>query len=269
MSTRLTPTPRHAPFRPAPIARPKTEIVYPDSDGKPMADNTRQFEIIVALQGGLALWFADRPDVFVAGDLLWYPVEGDNHLRMAPDVMVAFGRPPGHRGSYMQWCEEGIAPQVVFEILSPGNRKAEMDRKFDFYQRYGVEEYYVHDPDRGRLKGWLRQSGRLAEIPSMEGWVSPRLGIRFGLEGTDLVVWRPDGQRFETFVEFGKRSERLEQRAEVETRRARKAEQQAEAEHQRAEAECLAKEAAERQVEQLLARLKQAGIAIENTQSNP
>ncbi|MDV7397274.1 Uma2 family endonuclease, partial [Arthrospira platensis SPKY1] len=31
-----------------------TEIIYPDSDGQPMADNTRQFDYIVMIQGGLA-----------------------------------------------------------------------------------------------------------------------------------------------------------------------------------------------------------------------
>ena len=76
--------------------------MYPESDGKPLADNTRQFEYIVMIEGGLAVLFADRPDVFVAGDLLWYPVEGKPHIRAAPDAMVAFGRPPGHRGSYIQ-----------------------------------------------------------------------------------------------------------------------------------------------------------------------
>ncbi len=70
--------------------------------------------------------------------------------------MVAIGRPKGERGSYRQWEEGGIAPQVVFEILSPGNRFAELLRKLRFYQRYGVEEYYVYDPDRGLLDGWLR-----------------------------------------------------------------------------------------------------------------
>ena len=67
--------------------------------------------------------------MFVAGSLLWYPVEGDNTTRIDTDVMVAFGRPKGYRGSYMQWVEGGIAPQVVFEVLSPGNRPGEMEQK--------------------------------------------------------------------------------------------------------------------------------------------
>ena len=193
-----------------------SDILYPESDGKPMADNTKQFRYIVTIHGGLAALFADRTDVFVAGDLLWYPVEGSNTVRAAPDVMVAWGRPPGDRGSYLQWREGNIPPQVVFEVLSPGNTIAEMTRKFHFYERYGVEEYYIYDPDRGELQGWLRQSDRLEEIPEMQGWVSPRLGIRFALEGLELVLHRPDGARFEGYVELQQRAEAERQRATVE-----------------------------------------------------
>jgi hypothetical protein len=52
-------------------------ISYPESDGMPMADNTRQFRLIVMVQGGLDAQFAQQPDVFVAGDLLWYSVVGN------------------------------------------------------------------------------------------------------------------------------------------------------------------------------------------------
>src|SRR5207253_1075502 len=109
-----------------------------------------QFRWIVTIQGGLDAMFAPDANVFVAGDLLWYPVENEPTIRMAPDIMVAFGRPRGDRRSYLQWKENGIAPQVVFEILSPGNRAREMANKWDFYERYGVEEYYIYDPDRGQ-----------------------------------------------------------------------------------------------------------------------
>jgi len=185
-----------------------------------MADNTRQFDCIVMIGGGLAALFADRPDVFVAGDLLWYPVEGKPHIRAAPDAMVVFGRPPGYRGSYIQHEEDHIAPQVAFEALSPSNTSAEMRKKLGFYDRYGVEEYYEYHPDRGTLQGWLRREDRLEPIAQMEGWVSPLLGIRFGLEGTDLALYHPDGQRFETFVEQAQRAEAERQRADAERQRA-------------------------------------------------
>jgi Uma2 family endonuclease len=124
------------------------DIFYPDSDGQPMSDNTKQFRWIVLIQQNLQSLFAADPNIFVAGDLLWYPVEGDNKTRQAPDAMVVFGRPRGDRGSYQQWKEENIVPQVVFEIRSPGNSQTELDKKLLFYERYGVEEYYLYDPDK-------------------------------------------------------------------------------------------------------------------------
>ena len=140
------------------------QILYPDDDGLPMSDNTLQFQWIVTLQGNLDALFRDDPNVFVAGNLLWYAVEGQPAVRRAPDAMVVFGRPKGYRGSYKQWQEGGVAPQVVFEVLSPGNDEAELGRKFAFYDTYGVEEYYLYDPDANRVEGWQRQRGRYSRF---------------------------------------------------------------------------------------------------------
>jgi hypothetical protein len=75
-------------------ASPTTEAVYPDSDGKPMADFTLQWDWMVKIVGELREVFAGQT-VFIAGDLLWYPVEGDPRIVTAPDALVVFDRPPG------------------------------------------------------------------------------------------------------------------------------------------------------------------------------
>ncbi|MCL1464626.1 Uma2 family endonuclease [Argonema galeatum] len=194
---------------------PTQEIVYPDSDDQPMSDNTEQFQWIVTIKENLEILFAADPDVFVAGDLLWYPVEGNNKIRQAPDAMVAFSRPKGKRGSYKQWRENNIAPQVVFEIISPGNTIKEMAKKLDFYNRYGVEEYYIYDPERVDLAGWQRNSQQELEvIEEINGWVSPRLEIRFEITEDSLQIYRPDGSRFLTSVELEQRARDAEQRAQ-------------------------------------------------------
>ncbi len=232
----------------------KSTITYPERDGLPMANNTEQFHLLTTIAGNLETLFADDPQVFVAGDLLWYPVEGDNTIRMAPDVMVALGRPKGKRGSYLQWLEGGIAPQVVFEILSPGNRKQEMAEKFTFYDQYGVEEYYLYDPARGRLLGWLRnEQGALVEIAAMNNWHSPRLGIRFVLAGLELELYNPDGSRFLSFVELSQRLEQAEQRALEALLEIDEVEQRAEQAETRAEQ-------AETRVKALEEQLRAAGL---------
>jgi hypothetical protein len=212
-------------------------IEYPDDDGLPMSDNTRQFEWIGTIMWGVDALFLNNPRVFVAGDHLWYPVEGEPTIRMAPDVMVVFGRPKGYRGSYKQWEEGNLAPQVVFEILSPGNRPDEMGRKFEFYERYGVEEYYIYDPDEGTLEGWLRRGAHLEKILQMAGFVSPRLRIIFEPgEGPDnLRIYRPDGSPFMKVSESIAKGDLERRRADEERRHAEEQARLADVERQRAE----------------------------------
>ena len=228
------------------------EIIYPESDGQPMADNTKQFRLIVTIKENLELLFADNPNVFIAGDLLWYPVEGNNKLRRAPDTMVAFGRPKGDRGSYQQWKENQIAPQVVFEIMSPSNTAREMSQKLEFYDRYGVEEYYLYDPDKVKLSGWLREGRSLKEIERMEGWISPRLKIRFGINQGDLQIFAPNNQPFLSYVELGKLKQEAEEREQLAQQVAQQAQEREQLAQQRAEQ-------AEAKVRELEAKLRELG----------
>jgi Uma2 family endonuclease len=255
---------------------PGIEIEYPDSDGQPMAENTLQFQWIVTVKEGLGAIFRNDPNVFVAGDLLWYPVKGQPSIRTAPDAMVAFGRPKGYRGSYKQWEEDGIAPQVVFEILSPGNRPAELIEKLRFFERYGVEEYYQYDPENGPLKAWKRGESGLEEIPQTYGYKSPRLGITFlPGEGPDnLKLIAPSGRPLETYEELyesretqeqrvkvaAKRAEAEKKRAEAEKKRAEAEKKRAEVEKKRAEVEKKRAQAANERAERLAAKLRELGI---------
>jgi Uma2 family endonuclease len=178
------------------------DIDYPETDGQPMGDSTIQIRWILKLFTGVDGVFLHQPDVFVAANLFWYPVQGSPSIVTAPDVLVAFGRPKGDRSSYKQWAESGIAPQVVFEVLSLSNTPGEMEDKFDFYQRYGVEEYYIYDPFDVTLQGFRRSKDRLGPIARMKNYTSPRLGIRFDLSGPELQVFRPDGEPFRTHQEL-------------------------------------------------------------------
>jgi Uma2 family endonuclease len=213
-------------------------VIYPESDGLPMAENTVQFRWIVTIKENLEILFAANPDVFVAGDLFWYPIQGNIDIRYAPDTMVVFGRPKGDRGSYIQSREANIPPQVVFEILSPGNTKKEMKKKLEFYDKYGVEEYYLYNPNKNNLTGWSRSNSSnnsLEQITNINGWTSPRLKIKFVLTPTTLEIYRPDGRKFLTPVELEEERQLAQQLAEAERRNAEAERRNAEAERQRAE----------------------------------
>ncbi|MFO0956331.1 MAG: Uma2 family endonuclease [Isosphaeraceae bacterium] len=229
------------------------DLEYPETDGLPMAENTTQFRWIVKIKEGIQAMFRGRDDVFVAGDLFWYPVKGRPDIRLAPDTLVVFGCPPGDRRSYKQWEEGGIAPHVVFEVLSPGNTTAEMRGKLEFYDRHGVQEYYVYDPDNNALQGWLRDEDALESIPSMDGWTSPRLRLRFLRDQETLRLIRPDGRALETYEEIDERADQAQQLAEQAERRADQAQRLAEQADRRAEQ-------ADRRAEQLAAKLRALGI---------
>lgn len=248
------------------------EITYPESDGKPMAENTEQWDWMVKIVGELRVRFRGKR-VFAAGDLFWYPVQGQPTIVVAPDAMVAFDRPPGFRSSYKQWEEDGIAPQVVFEVMSPSNTDREMRSKFHFYEKYGVEEYYVIDPDDSIILGYERGDSGLEPIARMNGFVSPRLEIKFVKSNGDWSILGPDGQPFRTREEWAEEIEAELKRVESETadlrERAMIAEgladqlrKRAENEKARAETEKARADAERREKERLLSKLVAMGVEL-------
>ena len=59
------------------------------------------------------------------------PWKGNRKIRSAPDALTAFGRPKGYRGSYKQWEEGDVAPQVTepggFLQLAAGLLQAQVE----------------------------------------------------------------------------------------------------------------------------------------------
>jgi len=270
--------------------------IYPSSDGKRMADNTLQWEWIALIKLGMDAVFKDRPDVFVAGDLLWYPVKGRIDIRVAPDVLIAIGAPKESRGSYIQFAENNLPPQVVVEILSPSNTTKEMEKKLAFYQTYGVEEYYIYDPIRFIFSVYARRNDTLVlqEI-SEEEWLSPILGVRWSMKNGMLELFRPDGQPFLSYLELieeqntaleelvqqkeelkkkvqmleeqermilaqAHRIEQEKKQVKQEKQRAEQERQRADQEQQRAEQEKQRAEQEKAQKEKLIQKLKELGI---------
>ena len=192
-------------------------ITYPDSDGRPSAENTRHFDWIALFKWNLEALFDDRSQVFVAADIFIYPVEGDNAIRTAPDVYVAIDRPKGPRGSYRVWEEANIFPQVIFEVAAPTITPEEMEYKFDFYSRFGAEEYYVLQPEGDMsVRAWLRTGSALESVDSasLNDFVSPRLGFRLVKRGREVRVHGPNGRRWGTPSEMVTWAKEAERRAE-------------------------------------------------------
>lgn len=63
------------------------------------------------------------------------------------------------------------APDLIIEILSPGNSRTEMRDKFDLYQEAGVLEYWIVSPIEKTIQVWaLNEQGRYIGLPpAVEG----------------------------------------------------------------------------------------------------
>jgi Uma2 family endonuclease len=156
-----------------------------------LAETQFHLDQIVYLLVALQQWFASRPDVFVAADLLVYYVQGDNRRRFAPDVFVARGVADAkrQRRTYLIW-EEGTPPGVAIEVTSRKTRREDTTRKRALYEALGVREYFLFDPQgdylRPPLQGYRLAAGRYEPVEAPPGAADLRLHSL--VLGLDLVV---------------------------------------------------------------------------------
>jgi Uma2 family endonuclease len=164
---------------------PDAEIDYPDTDGKPMAETDFQRDYLTYAVESLRLYFRDRPDVYVSGNLLIYYVEGDPRASVAPDCFVVFGVPAHDRPIYKIWEEDGIVPAFALEITSKSTRAEDCGTKRGLYAYLGVREYWQYDPTGDYLEPPLRGFRLVGE----EYQAIPRphpFGVDFALPSTVL-----------------------------------------------------------------------------------
>lgn len=50
-------------------------------------------------------------------------------------------------------------PDLCIEVLSPGTESVDRERKMTMYARYGVQEYWIINPMRQMVSGYVRDSG--------------------------------------------------------------------------------------------------------------
>lgn len=52
------------------------------------------------------------------------------------------------------------APDLVVEVLSPGNKQLELQHKFEVYESSGIKEYWIVDPDSQILLVYTLKDGK-------------------------------------------------------------------------------------------------------------
>jgi len=131
-------------------------VVYPVSDGKPVAETEFQFNEIMALVQTLKRHFAKRDDVYVCGNNFIYYKKGDPKACFSPDTYVVHGVSKKMRDCYKVWEEDGHVPSAVFEVTSRSTKDEDLFDKKNKCESIGVKEYFLYDPRGEYLRPWLR-----------------------------------------------------------------------------------------------------------------
>jgi Uma2 family endonuclease len=174
--------------------------IYPENDGKPMAETDVHRNLLANLVFTLENHFQAQPDVYISGNLLVYYVEGNPAKCLAPDVFVVRGVPKGQRRIYKLW-EEGVAPQIVIELTSRKTWKEDLQTKWELYRDLGVQEYFIFDPEYDYLDealvGYRLENGKYTDLDIKDGRVkSDVLGLELVDTGETLRLLNPDSNQF-------------------------------------------------------------------------
>ena len=176
------------------------EIIYPEQREDDMGETSIHIKLISNFLQMLLNFFHQKEDVFLSGNMNLYYEEGNPNKWYAPDLLIAFGVPNHERSSYQIW-KENIFPQVIFEIASDKTWENDVGKKYKDYETFGVEEYYILDPEFAYLPAPMlafhRQGKRLLSVQVTEEKVfSPRLGLEIVRTKNNFRLFNPQTNKF-------------------------------------------------------------------------
>ena len=223
------------------------EIIFPESDGKPMAETDVHLNLMVDLIKTLQLFYRSDPNTYVSGNLLIYWNSTNPLLSVAPDVFVVKGVQKKKRRVYKLW-EEGKGPDMVIEITSKSTKEDDLKRKRELYCKVlHVQEYFLFDPEQeylpSQLMGFRLEGKNYQPIEGTNGLSSEVLGL-------DLILV---GQQFRLYDPMKKATLRIAEETEEALIHAQVRADQAQA---LAQIESLAREKAEAELKKLRLEMK-------------
>ncbi|MGI8642477.1 MAG: Uma2 family endonuclease [Pyrinomonadaceae bacterium] len=199
-----TPTTTEVQVANTPIVYPETiverEVYYPVEIEGEMGETAIHYKLNSLLFNLLEAFFASRKDVLIGANLMIYYDEGNSKKWLAPDVFVCFAVENKLRRTFKTW-EEGVFPQVVFEVASDSTFENDLGGKRLEYARLGVEEYYLLDPERqylpSPLMAFRRENGLLLLVQVENNRVlSPLLNLEIVDTSKSFRLFNPQEQKF-------------------------------------------------------------------------
>jgi Uma2 family endonuclease len=130
------------------VDMPPTEDDLPCDDGRPMETQKHRLQMALLIET-LEAHFLERDDVYVGGNMaVYYSLEqAEAQNFRAPDFFVVLNvtAKKRFRKSWVIW-QEGLAPNLVIELLSKSTEAADRGIKKQIYQdNMRVQEYILHD----------------------------------------------------------------------------------------------------------------------------
>ena len=124
-------------------------VHYPDSDGHFLPENPLQAHAVMNVRFALQHHFDQVDNVVLEGDMFLYYEEGNPDASIAPDVYVVLDHDLGDRLVYKLW-EEGKPPDFALEVISPSSELRNAKKKRALYEKLGIGEYFLFQPDPRR-----------------------------------------------------------------------------------------------------------------------
>ena len=205
---------------------PLDAVVYPSSDGQPMAETQIHGECMMYVTYALRRYFPKRgrDDVYVGSNNFLYYERGNPRAVVAPDVYVVLGAPASPpRDTYMLW-NEPKGPDFVLEVTSASTRRVDERRKRGVYAALGVREYFLYDPRAEyltpALRGFRLHDGEYRALPAVTvlsnrgvSVVSEVLGLEFRDDREARMVRLRDpatGEKLPTYEESDRALEEVD-----------------------------------------------------------
>lgn len=194
-------------------------IVYPESDGKPIAETDTHRKLMMDFILMLEGYFENDNDVYVSGNLLMYYEERNSTKSISPDVFVVFGVEKKLRNTFLTWAEANT-PDFVLEVASPSTFTNDIGHKKELYASIlAVNEYFIYDP-LGQIVpsfvGYRLIDGVYQEIDFVnERLPANTLGLELGEHDGKLRLYNPNTSQWlrtppEEVIEVRSRAENAE-----------------------------------------------------------
>ena len=208
-------------------------LVYPESDGEPMAESPKHQQVMIDCMDILRSHFRGFVDVYIAGNMLLYYEEGNPRKSISPDVFMVRGLSKKELRTYKTW-EQPSTLDFVLEVASPSTYAKDFNEKKAIYEQIlRVKEYCIYDPYHEidpSFVGFRLVGDVYEEIAFVEGRLPcETLGLELGERDGVLRLYDPVAETWlgtspERVDEANARASEAETRVSEEARARREAE---------------------------------------------